>query len=211
MSRLTGLFVLLLASLVLAGCSHNVHRANAEAAYYQAQAATAAERTPIVELVARPGEQITLSGVERFAVYAPAADNQHQVRQYQGGPTFGETLRGIVRDAGPIFLGYRGLKTIAELGAAGIAGAGGNTTVGGNLGDTHIDRSRTQIDDRSLSAGGDLRIGDETNVGRIGDDLRDSCIGDSCRTRSPGPIDDSSNSNNPITSPPPEPTDPGGG
>lgn len=202
--RRVGMVSLLLASLVLAGCAHNVHRATAEAAFYDAQARTAAERQPIVELIARPGEAIMLSGVERFAVYAPADPNQTAVRQYQAGPSVGETIRGIVRDAGPLFLGYTGYRAIERVAGMAVQHAGGNTTVGGNLGDTTIDASQTQIDDRSLSAGNDLRIGNDTRAG---------CIGDNCRTRSPGPIDDSSNSNNPITNPPSPPIDPdpGGG
>lgn len=229
---------LALASLVLAGCSHNVHRATAEAAYYQAQAASAAERQPIVELFARPGEAIVLQGVERFAVYAHSDQGQAQIKQYQGGPTFAETFRGIVRDAGPLFLGYTGYRAIERVAGMAVQHAGGNTTVGGNLGDTWTDASRTRIDDRSqhagrdlrvgdethiddrsLHAGGDLRIGDDTRIGRIGDDthdrrliVRDACVGDNCRNHSPGPIDDNSdNSNNPITNPPPPPPEPGDG
>lgn len=214
--RRAALMSMLLASALLAGCTHNVHRATAEAAFYQAQAEAVSNRQPIVELVARPGEAIVIQGVERFAVFAPA--DQQAVAQYQGGPTPAETLRGIVRDAGPLFLGYTAFRSMERIAGWAVSNAGGNTTVGGNLGDTSIDASRTRIDDRSLSAGGDLRIGDEThvgrigdetNIGRIGDDLRNACIGDHCRTGSPGPIDDSSNSNNPITNPPP--ADPPGG
>jgi hypothetical protein len=204
--------VLVLASLVLAGCSHNLHRSNAEQAYYNAQAAKAAERQPIVEFVARPGEAITLAGVERFAVYAPA--DSEPIRQYQAGPHPGVQALRILADAG--LKGF-GISRLADFGIAAIEQAGGNsavtTTVGGNLGDTQtsIDESRTRIDDRSVRAR-DIR-GDETYT--RGDETVDSCIGSACRNSSPGPIDQSDNSDNSDNStenPPPAPEpDPGGG
>jgi hypothetical protein len=222
-----GLLTVLLASLVLAGCTHNQHRATAEAAYYHAQAA-ASERAPIIEMVARPGEQITLAGVERFAVYAPADGDP--VRQYQAGAHPGVQMLSILADAG--LKGF-GIDRLASFGLAAIENAGGNsavittTAVGGNLGDTQIDASRTRIDDRSVTAR-DIR-GDETRT-RIddrsvtardirgdetysrGDEIRDACVGEACRNYSPGPIDESDNSNNPITDPPPVPQPaPGGG
>lgn len=196
---------LVVASIVLAGCSHNLHRANAETAYYQAQASASAERQPIVEFVARPGEQITLSGVERFAVYAPS--DSDPVRQYQAGPHPGVQMLRIIADAG--LKGF-GLSRLADFGIAAIERAGGNsavtttTTVGGNLGDTqtNIDSSRTRIDDRSVSAR-DIR-GDETHT--RGDEVNDSCVGAACRNHSPGPIDD--NTDNSSTNPPPPDPDP---
>lgn len=82
-----------------------------------------------------------------------------------------------------------------------------SVTVGGNQGDT----------DQSTTVGGnygDTR-GDEIGrdqIGRdqrVGDDVRDSCIGDMCRNSSPGPIDESDNS---VTNPdPPEPDPEEGG
>jgi hypothetical protein len=203
--------ILVLASLVLAGCSHNQHRAAAETAYYQAQAAAASDRSPIVEFVARPGEAITLAGVERFAVYAPA--DADPVRQYQAGPHPGVQMLSILADAG--LKGF-GIDRLASFGIAAIENAGGNssvvttTTVGGNLGDTQTDASRTRIDDRSVSAR-DIR-GDETHT--RGDETIDSCIGDQCRNSSPGPIDQSDNSDNSDNStqtPPPDPDPDSGG
>lgn len=65
-----------------------------------------------------------------------------------------------------------------------------STTVGGNYGDTRGDViGRDQI-------GRDQRVGD---------DVRDSCIGDMCRNSSPGPIDESDNSvTNPVEPDPEE-------
>lgn len=81
-----------------------------------------------------------------------------------------------------------------------------SVSVGGNWGDTRGHEiggdqiGGDRIDDRST---GRDRIGRDQ---RIGDDIRDSCVGDRCRNESPGPIDNSTN--NP---PPDDPGDPGGG
>ena len=195
------LVILLLASLVLAGCSHNAHRAQAEAAYYNAQAAAASDRQPIVELVARPGEAIVLQGVERFAVYAP--EHGQAIQQYQGGPTFAETAAGIVRDAGPLFLGYSGYRALERLGTAAIDRAGGNThisnsgrmaspgdTAGGDLihGDRIDNRGRMGSPGHDGNQGRIGSDGDEIGGDRIDNRGRWHSPGDN-RDASPGPID----------------------
>lgn len=162
--------ILALASLVLAGCSHNEHRATAEAAYYEAQATRLANPVPIVELVAKDGEEITLGGVQRFAVFAPN-NGPDRIEQYEAGPHPAvQIFDTLVSAAGPAILGYKGLETIAELGLAGIASAGGNVSIGGDQigGDRVDDRS---VVDQSVSIGGDQiggdRIDDQSTV--IGD------------------------------------------
>lgn len=193
----------------LAACSHNQHRASAEAAFYQAQAQKAeAGRVPIVEFVARPGESIMLSGVERFAVYAPADPGAAGVVQYRADPNPWPSVLGQLAGVG---LQAFGIHRISGVVTTALENAGGNSTVtvGGNQGDTWTDQSRTRIDDRSVSAGGDISVrGDETNTRIRGDEYRDSCVGERCRNFSPGPFIDEDNSvvNPPAPEPDPDPS-----
>ena len=84
-----------------------------------------------------------------------------------------------------------------------------SVNVGGNYGDTRGDEvggdmiGGDRIDDRST---GRDHIGRDQ---RIGDDVRDSCVGPECRNHSPGPIDNSDNSDH-STGPPPDDPDGGG-
>lgn len=150
----------LLAIVVMAGCSHSVHRANAEAAYYNAQASAAAERQPIVEMTARPGEQIVLQGVERFAVYAPS-DHQQDVRQYNTGPN--PWVQGL-QILGDVGLKGFGIDRLYRFGSAAITNAGGNTSI----------NNSGRMDSPGDTAGGDLIHGDRIdNQGRIGSDGHD--------------------------------------
>lgn len=215
-----------LASLVLAGCAHNAHRAKAESAYYNAQANAQAERQPIVELVAQPGQAITLQGVERFAVYAP--DDQQGVRQYQSGPNPWVQSLQILGDVG--LKGF-GVDRLFKFGAAALNNAGGNTsinnsgrmdspgdTAGGDL--IHGDR----IDNSGrIGSPGDAIAGDRVdNSGRIGSDGdeagRDQNHNDGRwhspgddRDDSPGPIDDSGDCRDGGDCSTPEPPDDSGG
>lgn len=175
------LFLPLLAFLV--GCSHNQHRASAEAAFYQAQAESAqALRQPIVEMVARPGEAIRLEGVERFAVYAPADPRGDSIVQYRAEPN---PWPGVLSNLAGVGLQAFGIHRVAGVISTALDSAGGNTTVGGNLGTTSVDQSR--VDDSSVSVGRDLSVrGDEIR----GDEIRGSCVGDGCRNASPGPFTD---------------------
>lgn len=202
MVRLKPIVFVLLAGIVLAGCTHTRHRATAEAAYYDAQARAQAERAPIVELVAQPGEAITLQGVERFAVYAP--EGSEGVRQYQSGPNPWVQALGILGDVG--LKGY-GVHQLAEFATSAVTNAGGNTSI------SNSGRMASPGD----TAGGDLIHGDridnsgrigspghDGNSGRIGSD-GDDIAGDRIdntgrwhspgddRDGSPGPIDESGN------------------
>jgi len=153
--------VILPALFVLAGCTHSLHRTNAETAYYNAQAAIAASeqqaRRPIIEMVARPGETIQLQGVERFSVFAPA-DDPEPVRQYQAGPNPWVKALGIVADAG---LAGFGIDRLADFGTAAIAGAGGNTSI----------NNSGRMDSPGDNAGRDLISGQVGRHGSDGDDI----------------------------------------
>lgn len=193
--------LILLATVLLAGCAYNAHRADAETAYYQAQAQQ--QRPPIFEIEAQPGEKIVLAGVARMAVYSPEATtaNVHQYRA-EANPwvsIFGEATRAALGFSG-VYYGARVLDTA-------ITNAGGNqstvTTVGGNYGDTRRDTVGGNLGD---TAGGDMIGGDridDRSVGRdyigrdnrVGDDISDSCIGDDCRNDSMGPWRDDHSDN----------------
>ena len=145
---------------ILSGCTHSLHRANAEAAYYQAQAdiarAEAEAQRPIVEMVARPGEQIVLQGVERFSVYAPA-DDPDAVRQYQAGPNPWVQALDIVADAS---LAGFGIDRLAGFATEAVRNAGGNTSI----------NNSGRMDSPGDQANRDLISG---NVGRHGSDGHD--------------------------------------
>lgn len=209
MMRALGLILLLLAIALMAGCSHNAHRAAAEAAYYEAQASALVERQPIVELVARPGEAIVLQGVERFAVYAP--DGNQGIRQYQGGSN---PWIDALRILGDIGLKGFGVYELSKFATAAVTHAGGNTSI----------NNSGRMDSPGDTAGGDLihggRIDNSGRIGSDGDDIGGDRIDNSGRWYSPG--DDRDTSPGPIdqggdcrdgadcsTQPPNEP-DPGG-
>lgn len=224
MGRAGSLLLIALASLVLAGCAHNAHRASAEAAYYNAQAAAKAERAPIVELVAQPGQAITLQGVERFAVFAP--EGHEGIRQYQAGPNPWVQSLQILGDVG--LKGF-GVDRLFKFGAAALNNAGGNTSISnsgrmGSPGDTaggdliHGDRI-----DNSGRIGSPGHDGNSGRIGSDGDDIDGDRIDNDGRWRSPGdnrdtspgPIDESGNCRDggDCSTEPPEPDpqpDPGG-
>lgn len=197
--------VVVLASLVLAGCAHNKHRAVAEAAYYNAQAQAQVSRAPIVELVARPGEAIVLQGVERFAVFAP--NEREGVRQYQAGPNPWIQAVGAIADVG--LKGY-GVYQLSGFARAAVTHAGGNVAItnsgrmnsaGDEAGGDLIHGNRIDNTGRIGSDGDDIAGDRIDNTGRIGSD-GDDVGGDQIYNRgrwnsdgddrddSPGPIDD---------------------
>src|SRR5699024_3747458 len=210
MRYLTIIFVMALA----VGCTHNQHRADAEAAYYQAQATQ--ERPPIFEIEAQPGERIVMAGVSRIAVHSPAATDA-RVQQYRGDPS---PWVSIFREVKSAALGFSGIYYGSRVLDSAITNAGGNTTttVGGNYGDTRRDTAGGNIGDtRGDTAGNDMigrdRVDDRSvgrdNIGRdqrLGDDISDSCVGDDCRNDSQGPWqeDHSDNSDRRRYPPPPE-------
>lgn len=57
--------------MVLAGCMYNRHRTLEAKAYVNGQLSAIEKQKPIVEFEAAEGQQITLSGVKAFRVYAP--------------------------------------------------------------------------------------------------------------------------------------------
>jgi hypothetical protein len=204
MFRIRTLLLVALASLVLAGCTHTRHRATAEAAYYKAQAASQAERQPIVEFVAQAGQAITLQGVERFAVYAP--DGTEGIRQYQAGPNPWVQALGILGDTA--LKGY-GIQQAVEFATSAVNNAGGNTSISnsgrmGSPGDTAggdlIHGDRVDNSGRIGSPGDEIagdRIDNSGRIGSDGDDAgRDQIRNDGRwnspgddRDASPGPID----------------------
>jgi hypothetical protein len=200
-SRASMVSILVLA-VFLVGCTHNQHRADAERAFYESQAQQ--ERPPILELTAQPGETITLAGVQRLAVYSPAATDA-RIEQYRDVGNPWVQLADNLTQRGVIGFG------VHELGRAirtGFSEAGDRYEIGGNLGNTRGDTAGGNIGDtRRDTAGNDL-IGrdrvDDRSVGRdqigrdqrIGDEIDGSCIGAECRNVSPGPIDQSDNSDN---------------
>ena len=79
---------ILLASLfpiALSGCTAEIIRAGAErdAVLYSSQIAMEATRVniPACRLVARPGEQIVLSGVQEFACYGGSSNSGNEITQ----------------------------------------------------------------------------------------------------------------------------------
>lgn len=114
-------------------------------------------------------------------------------------------LAGLTGDVATVIAGMdRSDNSIA------VGGNYGNTdnsqTIGGNLGDTRGDEYGSFVggDQRT----GDDRIGDDVGGDQIGGDNRvgddvSGCVGAECRVTSPGPIDESDNSDNSTINPPP--------
>lgn len=213
---MTRLLILILIAPALAGCVHNAHRTAEAQSFYQAQAA-AAERPPILELVARPGETITLAGVERFVVHDPTPV---PIREMSRAEHPAWRVADRVLAIGGIFLGQReSRRMVTELagaltarpsiqvgrdwveGGQHIGDAVGGDLVSGQVGDS----AGRDLVGRDLisghvgdAVGGDQVAGDriDTSAGRdlIGGDRIDNRSG---RIGSPGPFEDNSdNSDN---------------
>lgn len=219
----------LLAALVLAGCVHSAHRSAEAKSYHDAQAKAIAERPPLFELRAQPGQTIELKGVEALVVHDPREQKVAPL-PVAPSPVYG-LVKGLVDTGARIY----GVKVAADA-AVDIIG-----TVADRAGDHSVTTNTTSIEDSyndqsdhsthgdtitdSSVIGGDV-AGDGAGIGSSATDLAasdGSVIGDdvvnvggdqtggdhienSGRFNSPGPIDNSDNSDNSTN-----PEDPGDG
>ncbi|MCB2186927.1 MAG: hypothetical protein KQJ78_10950 [Deltaproteobacteria bacterium] len=114
MAKFVSLVVVLAVALGSLGCLSAEERA----AFYKAQIDYAAQQKPMIRMVAKEGEQITLAGVKEFEVYGPGNPMQQLHDEWAGVAKDGI---GTVGAAGTSVLGlyFGGEAAVALVDAAG--------------------------------------------------------------------------------------------
>lgn len=187
------LFVILFViPAIVAGCANNPWREREAKAYYESQQKLLAERKPLFELKAQPGQTIQLTGVESLTVNDPR-ETEIKALPQQRSPAweaFNSLLRvgaqvygAKVASDGVVAIVEHATRNAGDHSVTNIAGSfntqgdtltgsiGGNVTGNGaGLGNTftHVDRSVAGNGNAvGVTAGRDVNIGDRNgNSGR---------------------------------------------
>jgi hypothetical protein len=101
-------------AIALSGCAATQQEIAHDEKMYEKQAAAAAviQSTPIFQLVALPGKDIEMKGVQSITVYNPTASKPAEFKpRKSGSEIFVDGLIGVTKTVGEVSLPFYGLWT----------------------------------------------------------------------------------------------------